>query len=261
MALNSTGSAALVDTSYAQGARGAGLALDGNGMIHAAGGLGLVTILDRTPSPSGMSGAGNAAGGPVKGRLAPGELISIYGWNLGDEVFLDELPVPVVYKSSTQVNAVVPFGAAGRDRVSIRVRKNGEDTAKALVVIAPASPEIFKSQGSLAAALNEDGTVNSKDNPANPGSLITIWGTGAANWPRRATDGSINPIFPPTYLEVKASVGFQQYTEITFSGAAPGLLAGVFQINLRLPLNTRPGPIYLLNMGEVSEPASVYIRQ
>ena len=178
---------------------------------------------------------------------------------------MDEVPAHVLYASPNQVNAIVPFVAFGRKQATISVRRNGVDTARAVVAITRAQPEIFKLPTGQAAALNEDGTVNSKDNPARAGSLVSVWGTGAPDWPRDTKDGSVNPSTPLLYLGIGAA-GYQSYSQVTFAGAAPGMVAGVFQINFRLPANVNPPElgmveIHAISASEMSSPAFVYVKQ
>ena len=78
------------------------------------------------------------------GRVVPGELISIYGWSLGDRVFFDDVPAPILYASPNQVNTIVPFAPGVGQRVTVSVRKNGVESAKAIVALTQAQPEIFK---------------------------------------------------------------------------------------------------------------------
>lgn len=260
-AVNPTGSALGFDNSYARGSRGARIAVDGSSRIHAAGAAGVVTMVDRTPPASGMSGVANAAGALVTGRVAPGELISIYGWNLGDQVWVDELPAPILYASASQVNAVVPFGVAGRERVTVTVRRGGIDTARAVVAVVRAQPEIFKG------VLNQDGTLNSASNPAKAGSIVTLWGTGASGWPPDLIkDGAITPNEPLLYLGVTALAGSDVYSTVFFAGAAPGMVAGVFQMNVQLPASTYPPELGMVEIRavsdyEISQPSYVYVRQ
>jgi beta-propeller repeat-containing protein len=205
-AVNATGSSLLLDNTYASGSRGTQIAIDATGRLHAVGGAaGVVTIVDRTPAASGLFGVVNAAGPSVVGRVARGELISIYGWSLGDRVFFDDLSAPVLYSSSDQINAIVPFSVTGQERVTISVRKNGIETGKAVVALTEAQPEIFTLASRQAAALNEDGSVNSNSNPAKAGSLITVWGTGTAGWPSDITPGATNPLSPLLWLSFKSS--------------------------------------------------------
>lgn len=266
LGLNAAGSSTVLDSTYANGSRGTAIALDASGRLHAAGASGVVTVVDRTPPSSGLSGVANAAGPAVAGRVAAGELISIYGWNLGNQVFVDELPAFVLYTSATQVNAIVPFGALGRERVTVSVRRNGVDTAKAVLAITDAQPEIFKLPTGQAAALNSDGTVNTKENPAQAGSVVSVFGTGASNWPLGTRDGSVNPLSPLVYVSVGAVAGNQAYTPVPFAGAAPGLVAGVFQINVQLPPTVYPPELGTVDIRavvayEMGAPAFVYVKQ
>jgi uncharacterized protein (TIGR03437 family) len=261
--VNPTGSALLSDTEYANGSRGTKIVIDTSGRIHAAGALGVITVMDRAPSATRLSGVANAAGLSVTGRVVAGELISIYGANLGNDVFVDELPAPVLSRSASQINAVVPFGVVNRERVTLTVRTNGAETAKAVLAITRANPEIFKLPDGQAAALNEDGTPNSADNPARPGSVISVWGTGVP-WPESTVDGSVTPNSPLTYLAVFAILDGHLYPPLEFSGAAPGMVAGVFQMNIRVPSDIGPGVttvmLYAMSNYEVSAPAYIYVR-
>jgi hypothetical protein len=109
------------------------IALDSNGVLHAAGATGIVSTISVTspPPPPRIFGFGNAAGGVLAGRIAPGELISIYGQQFGlttplaasfdssgflptvlagAQVTINGIPAPLLYASNRQINAVVPFG-------------------------------------------------------------------------------------------------------------------------------------------------------
>lgn len=261
-AVNQSGSSLVFDSTYARGARGAGIVLDSGLRIHAAGPGGVVTIVERTAPASGISGVASAAGVSVTGRVVPGELISIYGWGLGDQVLVDEIPAHLLYVSATQINAVVPFGVADRERVTVSVRRGGVVTARAVVAVTVAKPEIFKTSSGpapgqyAAAALNEDGTINSKENPAKVGSVIAVWGTGMPGWPSNTLDGSVNALSPLLDLPFFGLVqGLPTSTE--YSGAAPGMVAGVFQMNVRIPEHAGPGGVELLAITgqEVGAPA------
>ena len=90
-----------------------------------------------------------------------------------------------------------------------------------------------------AAALNEDGTFNSRTNPAKPGSVITFWATGAGLFNTPLSDGAIaQPPLPLAALPVSVFFGSQGLTrslEILYAGAAPSFVAGALQVNARLP--------------------------
>ena len=52
-----------------------------------------------------------------------------------------------------------------------------------------AIPEVFGYPNGYAAALNQDGTINSQTNPAQSGSYVSIWATGIGY--STGTDGQI----------------------------------------------------------------------
>ena len=101
------------------------------------------------------------------GPAAPGELISLTGMGLGPEsgisykpapdgsaprelagvrVLFNDLPAPLLYVQSQQINTIVPFELAGRATTKLRIEYNGARTntvdAHVGVVIGPVDPEI-----------------------------------------------------------------------------------------------------------------------
>jgi uncharacterized protein (TIGR03437 family) len=93
----------------------------------------------------------------------------------------------------------------------------------------PSEPEIFLAPGSrgqvagLAAAINEDGTVNSAKNPAAPESVVSVWVSVLGN-------GGNVPVSVSAFQQT-----FLGSLEVLYVGQAPGLVMGVDQINFRLP--------------------------
>jgi uncharacterized protein (TIGR03437 family) len=54
-------------------------------------------------------------------------------------------------------------------------------------------------------------------------------------------DGQIaNSVFPKPLGDVSVIIGGMQ-AEVLYAGAAPGLVAGVFQVNVRVPNSVTPG--------------------
>ena len=101
----------------------------------------------------------------------------------GVQVFFDELPAPLLHVSDKQVNAVAPWGLAGRDSVNVRVVYSGSNAREFVMTVVRAEPEIFKNPDGSAAATNEDGTANSAANPAKTGSIVSIYATGTGGQP------------------------------------------------------------------------------
>jgi uncharacterized protein (TIGR03437 family) len=91
----------------------------------------------------------------------------------------------------------------------------------------------------LAAALNQDGSINSPSNPARPGSVVTLFASGGgANY--SFADGAIVPMGIYDALATVWAGGSRSF-EVVFAGDAPGLVAGIMQINFRLPDALPPG--------------------
>src|ERR1700722_4433679 len=133
----------------------------------------------------------------LPGSVAPGEIITILGSAIGsspglDGITFDGLPAPLTYMSSGQVNAVVPFGIAGRTTTTLDVVNASRTSTRISLPVAPSAPGIFTLGGSGAgrgAILNEDLTLNSPDNPAERGLIIVIYATGAGQTNPPGTDG------------------------------------------------------------------------
>jgi uncharacterized protein (TIGR03437 family) len=102
---------------------------------------------------------------------------------------------------------------------------------------AAAAPAIFtlNATGSgPGAILNQDYTVNSYSNPADPGSIVMVYGTGLGALIPLPIDGKIADAAADSALPVTASVAGVPAT-VMYAGAAPGLIAGVVQVNVQIP--------------------------
>jgi uncharacterized protein (TIGR03437 family) len=155
-------------------------------------------------------------------------------------VLFDGVPAPVLYAEAYKVNAIVPFAVTTGGAVRVQVEYNGTQSAAATIEVMEAAPEIFtlgspSPRGGGAAALNQDGTINSPENPAPVGSILTLYATGAGLMQPPTPDGQV-----VTTTNAKPALPVVVYfygtrPEILYSGPAPGLVAGVLQINMRVP--------------------------
>ena len=128
------------------------------------------------------------------GPIAPGQLISLFGYELGPSVGLSAtLPVtfdgtaaPLLYVSSGQLNVQVPYSVQQAASTVMTVSVNSGPVATRTFVVTASSPSVFLDlsvspascgplpDGSMvfaAVALNGDGSRNSCANPAKPGSV------------------------------------------------------------------------------------------
>jgi uncharacterized protein (TIGR03437 family) len=211
---------------------------------------------------------GNSASYEVNTGLYPGALVSLFGFGLpvsaqDVQVLIDGLPAPVLYSGSNQINFQVPFlttvnpGIAAQFQV---VLPSGSLTLQPPVA---QSLGIFTNDGTHAAALNQDGTINSASNPAPGGSIVTIFGTGAI-WPYGIMQDGAVATGPKELNGFSAFYSFAPPLAIHYAGAAPGLIDGVFQINLQappapnIPFTVQAESIFGVTLS--SNPVQVYVK-
>ncbi|HUS07564.1 MAG TPA: IPT/TIG domain-containing protein, partial [Bryobacteraceae bacterium] len=234
-----------------------------------------------TFSAASIVNAATFAGGPV----SPGELITIFGSLLGPaqlaqagvgssdvfpsilaetRVLFDGVAAPLVYVQAGQVTAVVPYSMAGKTSTAIEIEYRGQRSIPVGLAVVPASPGLFTSNSSgrgQAAVLNQDGTLNSPANPAPRGSVVVFYGTGEGVGVPLVTSGQVaGSVLPKPLLPVSVRIG-GAVAEIQYAGAAPGLIAGIIQVNAKVPEDAPAGPAVPLTftVGSASSPAGVTI--
>ena len=156
-----------------------------------------VTLTVTPPAPPTINSLVNAA--TLKpGAVSPGEIITIFGTNIGPatpagltlttagtvstalsntQVFFDTVAAPLIYVSATQINAIVPYEINGRATTNVTIQLNSTTSNGIALRVVAQAPGIFTSNASgfgQAAALNRNGTYNGTAHPALPGSVISI---------------------------------------------------------------------------------------
>ncbi len=202
----------------------------------------------------------------VTGPVAPGELVTIFGSGLGPpqgatmqvesgmvattlaeaRVLFDGVAAPLLFVRADQIGAITPYGVAGRASTQMRVEYRGVLSGVVAIPVAAASPAIFAIGASGAgqgAILNQDGSVNSAANPAEPGSIVMIYATGAGLTSPASVDGSITgtKVLPKPVAPVSAWIGGVE-AKVLYAGAAPDLVSGALQVNARIPKGISTGP-------------------
>jgi len=235
-------------------------------------------------SQPAISGIANAAS-YASDAVSPGEMVTIFGANFGPSsltgleldstgsvatslsgtsVLFDGNLAPIVYASANQVSAVVPYSLSN-STTQVEVRYQGSASALFTMNVTAAAPGIFTSDGSgsgQATALNQDGSINSSDNPASTGSVLVFYATGGGQTSPNGVDGSItsSDSLPQLVQPVAVTIGGQP-AQVLYAGDAPGSVAGLLQINAQIPAGIAPGssvPI-TLQVGGQTSPQSVTI--
>jgi len=202
--------------------------------------------------------------------VAPGEIVTIFGYDLGPrtlttlvlapdgkvstklaetQVLFDGIASPLIYVSEGQTSVIVPYGVAGRASTRLEVDYLGVRSEAATVPVAESAPGIFTLDSSgrgAAAILNQDGSINSPSRPAATGSIIVLYAAGEGQTDPTGVDGKLaGEVLPKPLLPVSVSIGGRS-AEVLYGGAAPGLVAGVLQVNARVPVGLPSGNLPVL---------------
>ena len=239
------------------GAAGAGVVITPQGSVAALGSGGSLLISSSTAGPSLMGIAGSAESS-ISRAVCARELISIYGINIGAssalgaqvtngiiskslggvQVLFNGVPAALLYAGPTQINAIVPSALADQATTTIQIITPSGTINGPVIGIQPTVPQVFADAMGSALALNQDGTINSATNRAQPGSIVTIWMTGGGALPV-TPDDVVNTSLAANVYPISVWTGFQRLgispLAVLYAGDAPGLASGVTQVNFQLP--------------------------
>jgi hypothetical protein len=97
---------------------------------------------------------------------------------------------------------------------------------------------------SRVAALNQDGSVNSRTNPAHVGDIVSLFATGAGQTNPDGVDGSIpTDSLPTPLLPITIEIGGLP-AKVLYAGAAPYLVSGIIQVNAQIPAPLLIGSLF-----------------
>jgi uncharacterized protein (TIGR03437 family) len=203
------------------------------------------------------------------GEIAPGEIVTLFGTDLGPKdltysstaggrfatsasgtrVLFDGVAAPVVYASAGQVSAIVPYGLSGQTRTEMVAEYNGVRSGPALLAVAEAAPALFaadasgKGQGAIQNYHEGAQPVeyNSASAPAARGSIVILYATGEGQLAPAQADGVVTGAeLAKPLLPVRVWIGGQE-AEVLYAGTSPGSVAGLLQINARVPAGAPVG--------------------
>jgi uncharacterized protein (TIGR03437 family) len=235
----------------------------------------ILTVTGTVPLPTIM-GVTNAAS-YATGAVSPGELVTLFGTNIGPaipayattdqatgklattiggvQVLFNGILAPMIYASSTQVSAVVPYEMAGIATPPVWIKYVGQTSNAFQLTTAATAPGLFtqNSTGSgPGAILNQDNSVNGPGNRAAEGSIVQVFMTGEGQTSPPSVTGTITTAnLPPPQvtaaplLAVGVTVNGQPALYV-YAGEAPGLVAGMMQLNVQIPANAASGDLPIL---------------
>lgn len=219
----------------------------------------------------------NFAPGPV----APNSIVTIFGTDLAwsDEGLTSEntnagwLPTsladvrvyvanyvsPLIYVCPTQINFLIP-GNLKPGPVTVRVMRQGVTGPEVTVTLVDAVPQFFQNSDGYVIAQHADYSPITPDHPAVGGEIIVVYATGLGRTQPNPAPGEI-PIYPGlmarlTELRVSLAGVVLASDQIFYAGLTPGW-AGLYQINLKLPLTLGLDPELRAAVGDQAGPSGL----
>jgi uncharacterized protein (TIGR03437 family) len=189
------------------------------------------------------------------GPLAPGSLFTVFGNGLtsanvpattapaapgsslptslgGVSMTIGNIPVPLEFVSTGQINAQVPF-EVGMGPQPLVVTANGVSKTVPITT-AQVGPGTFLVNG-RGAILNQDSTLNAPGNGAPGGTTVQVFFTGQGQVSPQVATGAPASLTQLSLAKatVTATIG-NVPAQVTFSGLAPGFI-GLGQANVQVP--------------------------
>jgi uncharacterized protein (TIGR03437 family) len=183
--------------------------------------------------------------------LAPGGLISIFGQRLSEGksfapsgtlpqelgstiVTIGDQILPLLYASTDQVNAIVPYTVSTNTNQQLLVQRGLTYATPISVDVALSQPAVFQN-GQQGIIRDANGNLIGPSNPAHVGDSVAIFCAGLGQVTPAVKDGVITPDMPfsSTVSPVTVTIGGQNAT-VSFAGLAPGF-TGWYRINATVP--------------------------
>jgi uncharacterized protein (TIGR03437 family) len=231
----------------------------------------------------GFTNAASFRGSLVEGGVAPGELITVFGQNMGPavpvtlqldgrgfvanrlggtRVLFDGTPAPMIVTSAGQLSVVAPYELEGKSVVSVQVEYEGRLSEPVSMPVTPNAPGIFtqNATGSGAASvIRQNGELITAANPAAVGEVLTLFATGEGPTNPTGIDGKPTDFpLPRPRQEVRLVIDGVEMTPL-YAGGAPGLVAGVLQVNFEVPAGNAGVRRLRLKVGDKLSPDTVTV--
>jgi uncharacterized protein (TIGR03437 family) len=211
------------------------------------------------------------------GSVSPGEMVTLFGTAIGPataafattdpataklatsigdvQVLFNGIPAPMIYASSTQVSAVAPYEMASVVSPSVWIKYAGQTSNAYQLFSGAAAPGLFTQNASGSgpgAILNQDNSVNKPGNRAAKGSIVQVFMTGEGQTNPPSVTGAITAatlpppqVTPAPLLPIGVTINGQPALYV-YAGEAPGLVAGMMQLNVQIPANAPSGDLPIL---------------
>ena len=254
-----------------------GVAVDSAGNVYAADRdnnririLTPAAVTAQTPTIVSVVNSASYVGGPI----SPGELVTIFGTGIGPatpayaitdpstgklattiggvQVLFSGIAAPMIYAGSTQASAVVPYEMVSVANPSVWIAYAGETSNADQLTLAATAPGLFAQNASdrgPGAILNQDNSLNGPGHGAAKGSIVQVFMTGEGQTNPPSVTGAITTAtLPPPQVTPAPMQLIQVWIDgepalYTYAGEAPGMVAGVMQLNVRIPTDAASGTL------------------
>jgi uncharacterized protein (TIGR03437 family) len=253
--------------------------------------LAVLAVLAHGLFQAGSSGTGgspyytadsiaNSAAG-VAGLFAPNTFLTIYGQNLayttrsltatdvsngtlptvlggtGVRVLINNIPANIYYVSPTQVNLLIPTSLIAGP-VTLQLVVDSLAGPAVPLILGNAAPSLFQSDATTVLGVHLDSSLITATSPAKPGEIIVLYATGVGpTTPAAIPDqipqaaASVTPLSSFSLLLNGTAVDPRQ---VLYVGVTP-TFAGLFQINLQVPLDAPSNPEIRIGYNGTVSPA------
>ncbi len=221
----------------------------------------------------------------LPGPLAPNMIASVYGKDLcyvtralgpddvrnkvlptsligtGLRVFVSGLAAVVYYASPTQVNFLVPSNLRAGP-TTVQLIRDGLAGPELPVTLVDSAPGFFQLDPFTVVAAFADGSVVTKDNPAQAGQVVVLYAGGMGQTTPKTDYGTI-PTIPALIshfadLQVTLNGNPVDPPLVFYAGITPGF-AGLYQINVILPPDSPENPEIRVRVGPQSSPEGIHL--
>lgn len=225
-----------------------GIALDDSGVIWVVDtGNNRVRTLTSSGDVGTITGISIVSAASLQpGPIAPNEIVTIFGSGFDPntvKLSFSGQQSTIFYADAGQINALAPATLSTGTDAEVDISVGGNMQSTTSVQIVDAAPGIFTTANGIgqAAAVNQDGSLNSTSNPAVRGSILSLYATGGGQ-----------------SLGASVTIGGQT-ADVLYGGPAPGF-PGLMQINARVPALAPPGSIpIILTVGMASSQDGVTV--
>jgi uncharacterized protein (TIGR03437 family) len=222
----------------------------------------------------------------IGGTVSPGEMVTLWGTGIGPatpayattdpatgklattigglQVLFNGIAAPMIYAGSTQISAVAPYEMAPAASPGVWIKYAGQTSNAFQLTSAATAPGLFTQNSSGSgpgSILNQDYSMNGPGHPAAKGSIVMVYLTGEGQTNPPGVTGAITTatlpapqVTPAPLLAIGVTINGQP-AFCTYAGEAPGLVAGMMQLNVQIPSNAPSGnlPITVSIGGNTSQ--------